>query len=120
MSGQDDTARTVSAALTIGSTSCPNPRNRPRHCHRSSMRRWHIPRRPGAALDAILAHNEQTLPSSDDTPLADGRVQQGPRTLARVRRCPHAVTAGQAGLQPRMRRSAGITSSARPDHGPTK
>ena len=27
---------------------------------------------PGPALDAILAHNEQTLPSSDDMPLADG------------------------------------------------
>ena len=38
---------------------------------------------PGAALDAILAHNEQTLPSSDDTPLADGRVQQGPLGYSR-------------------------------------
>lgn len=38
---------------------------------------------PGPALDAILAHNEQTLPSSDDTPLADGRVQQGPLGYSR-------------------------------------
>ena len=38
---------------------------------------------PSAALDAILAHNEQTLPSSDDTPLADGRVQQGPLGYSR-------------------------------------
>jgi len=37
----------------------------------------------GPALDAILAHNEQTLPSSDDTPLADGRVQQGPLGYSR-------------------------------------
>ena len=38
---------------------------------------------PGPALDAILAHNEQTLPSSDDTPLADGRVQQIPLDYSR-------------------------------------
>jgi len=38
---------------------------------------------PGPALDAILAHNEQTLPSSDDTPLADGRVQQVPLDYSR-------------------------------------
>ena len=33
---------------------------------------------PGPALDAVLAWNEQTLPSSDGQPLPDGRVQQGP------------------------------------------
>ena len=38
---------------------------------------------PGPALDAILAHNERTLPSSDDTPLADGRVQQVPLDYSR-------------------------------------
>ena len=38
---------------------------------------------PGPALDAILAHNEQTLPSSDDMPLADGRVQQDPLGYSR-------------------------------------
>lgn len=38
---------------------------------------------PGPALDAILAHNEQTLPSSDDMPLADGRIQQDPLSYSR-------------------------------------
>ena len=38
---------------------------------------------PGPDLDAILAHNEQTLPSSDDMPLADGRIQQDPLSYSR-------------------------------------
>lgn len=43
----------------------------------------HSPPPPGPALDAILAHNEQTLPSSDDMPLADGRIQQDPLSYSR-------------------------------------
>ena len=38
---------------------------------------------PGPDLDAILAHNEQTLPSSDDMPLADGRIQQDTLSYSR-------------------------------------
>ena len=39
---------------------------------------------PGPALDAVLAHSEQTLPSSDDTPLPDGRIQEGPLASSRA------------------------------------
>ena len=39
---------------------------------------------PGPALDAVLAHSEQTLPSSDDTPLPDGRIQEGPLVNSRA------------------------------------
>ena len=38
---------------------------------------------PCPALDAILADDEYSLPSSDGVPLADGRVQQGPLTYSR-------------------------------------
>lgn len=38
---------------------------------------------PCAALDAILAEDEHTLPETDGLPLADGRVQQGPLTYSR-------------------------------------
>ena len=38
---------------------------------------------PCPALAAILAQDEHTLPETDDLPLADGRVQQGPLTYSR-------------------------------------
>lgn len=38
---------------------------------------------PCAALDAILAQDEYTLPETDGLPLADGRVQQGPLAYSR-------------------------------------
>lgn len=38
---------------------------------------------PCAALDAILAEDEHSLPETDGLPLADGRVQQGPLTYSR-------------------------------------
>ncbi|MDE0037273.1 MAG: Uma2 family endonuclease [Gammaproteobacteria bacterium] len=38
---------------------------------------------PCAALDAILAEDEHTLPETDGLPLADGRIQQGPLTYSR-------------------------------------
>ncbi len=39
--------------------------------------------RPSPALDAILAHDEDSLPWTDDQPLPDGRVQQGPLSYSR-------------------------------------
>ncbi len=38
---------------------------------------------PGPALDAIVAHDEHSLPYADDQPLPDGRIQQGPLGYSR-------------------------------------
>ena len=38
---------------------------------------------PGPDLDAIVAHDEHSLPYTDDQPLPDGRVQQGPLGYSR-------------------------------------
>lgn len=38
---------------------------------------------PCPALDAILAHDEYSLPETDGLPLADGRVQQIPLNYSR-------------------------------------
>ena len=38
---------------------------------------------PCPALDAILALDEDSLPYTDDTPMPDGRIQQGPLDYSR-------------------------------------